>query len=55
VEAIEREIRERDHADSTRRDSPLTRAPDALSIDTSLLAPEEVVQKMLEAVEARRG
>ena len=40
--AIEREIRERDHADMTRRDSPLTRAPDAILLDTTDLTPEQV-------------
>lgn len=51
--AIEREIRERDSADSTRADSPLIRAPDAILLDTTLLGPEEVVERMLAAVEAR--
>ena len=52
--AIEREIRERDHADSTRGDSPLTRAPDALYLDTTDLTAEEVAGRMLAVVEARR-
>jgi cytidylate kinase len=51
--AIEREIRERDSADSTRADSPLIRAPDAILLDTTLLGPGEVVERMLAAVEAR--
>lgn len=51
--AIEREIRERDHADSTRTDSPLTRAPDAVYLDTTDLSPEEVVERMLVMVRAR--
>ena len=50
---IEREIRERDHNDSTRSDSPLTRAPDALLIDTTHLGPEAVVERMLEVVKRR--
>jgi cytidylate kinase len=56
--AIEREIRARDHADSTRTDSPLTRTPDAVYIDTTSLALEDVVERMRTAVEqtlARRG
>ena len=53
LEAIEAEIRERDHLDSTRRDSPLTRAPGAAHLDTTSLAPEEVLARMLEAVRAR--
>ena len=51
--AIERELRERDRADSTRADSPLVRAPDAILLDTTLLGPEEVVERMLAAVEAK--
>jgi cytidylate kinase len=52
--AIEREIRQRDHADMTRSDSPLTRAPDAVSLDTTTLTPDQVVEKMLEVVERKR-
>jgi cytidylate kinase len=48
-EVVEREIRERDHLDSTRTDSPLTRAADALHLDTTGLTPEEVVERMLQA------
>jgi cytidylate kinase len=50
--AIEREIRERDHADSTRADSPLTRAAGAIGIDTTDDAPDTVVARMMAAVEA---
>ncbi|HET7746323.1 MAG TPA: (d)CMP kinase, partial [Vicinamibacteria bacterium] len=53
VEAIAEEIRARDHADSTRAESPLTRAKDALHIDTTDLDAEEVVARMMEAVEDR--
>jgi CMP/dCMP kinase len=52
LSAIEREIRERDHADSTRADSPLTRAPGAISVDTTAHTPDEVVERMLAAVRA---
>jgi len=45
--AIEREIRERDHADSTRIDSPLTRAADAVHVDTTHLAAADVVERLL--------
>jgi cytidylate kinase len=54
LRAIEEEIRRRDRADSTRADSPLTRAPDAVHVDTTGLAPETVVDRMIEVVEARR-
>jgi len=56
LDTIEREIRERDHADSTRAESPLTRAPDAIHLDTTELGLPEVVRRMLAAVDAaRRG
>jgi len=55
VEAIESEIRARDRADSTRTDSPLTRAADAVSLDTTELEPAEVVERMAALVEERRG
>ena len=53
--AIEREIRARDHADSTRADSPLTRAPDAIRLDTSAMGLEEVVERMLAQAEEMLG
>jgi len=55
LEAVEREIRARDHADSTRADSPLTRATDAVDVDTTELELEEVVSQMLRAVDAVRA
>jgi cytidylate kinase len=55
LDAIEREIHERDHADSTRADSPLTRAADAIHVDTTTLALEEVVARMLAAADAVRS
>jgi CMP/dCMP kinase len=53
VDVIEGEIRARDRADSTRTDSPLTRAADAVMLDTTALAPGEVVEKMAEIVAGR--
>ena len=55
LETVEREIRDRDHADSTRADSPLTRATDAVDVDTTELELEEVVSRMLQAVDAVRA
>jgi cytidylate kinase len=52
--AIERDIRDRDHADMTRPDSPLTRAPDAILLDTTDLTPEQVLDRMWEVVSAKR-
>jgi cytidylate kinase len=51
LDTIEREIRERDHADSTRAESPLTRAPDAIHLDTTELGLDEVVRRMLSTIE----
>jgi cytidylate kinase len=48
--AIEKEIRDRDHSDSTRADSPLTRVPDAIHVDTTSVGLDEVVERMLAAV-----
>lgn len=53
VDAIEQEIRARDRADSTRSDSPLTRAEDAVVLDTTLLEPDAVVERMAEVVAER--
>ena len=53
LESIEREIRARDHADSTRADSPLTRVADAIHVDTTRMGLEEVVERMLAAAEER--
>jgi cytidylate kinase len=50
LEELEREIRVRDHSDSTRADSPLVRAEDALLLDTSELTPEQVVERMAAVV-----
>jgi cytidylate kinase len=47
VEAIERDLRARDLADSTREASPLRPAEDAVIIDTTRLAVDEVVAIVL--------
>lgn len=41
LEEIERNIRERDYADQTRKVSPLRRAEDAIVLDTSHMTPEQ--------------
>lgn len=53
VAEIEREMLERDRKDSTRADSPLTRTADAVLLETTGLAPEQVVDRMLEVVRSR--
>jgi len=55
LDAIEKEVRERDYTDTHRAESPLARAWDALELDTTRLDPDEVVERMLAAVRAREG
>jgi len=47
---LQREIENRDRQDSTRKVSPLTPAADAVTIDTTSLTLEQVVDKILERV-----
>jgi CMP/dCMP kinase len=49
-EAVKRNLQERDRIDSTRSDSPLKQAEDAILIDNTHLTPEEQLQKVLELV-----
>lgn len=49
---IERMLAERDRRDSTRDDSPLTMADGAITIDTTGLEVDEVVERLLGLIEA---
>jgi cytidylate kinase len=53
LETVEAEVRERDHNDTHRADSPLTRAADAVALDTTELGEREVVDRMLAVVRER--
>jgi cytidylate kinase len=55
VAAIAEEIVRRDRADSTRADSPLAQAADAVLLDTSDLTLDEVVERVCGEVRARTG
>ena len=44
--SVRKEMARRDNADSTRRDSPLKKAEDALCLDTSNMTPMDVVMRM---------
>lgn len=48
---LQQEIEARDHRDRTRQDSPLVQAADAIYLDTSTLAIEEVVRLILAMVD----
>ncbi len=47
-EAVLKNVTERDHIDTTRKDSPLIKAKDAIEIDNSNLSLEEQYQKILQ-------
>lgn len=52
---LQQEIEARDHRDKTRNDSPLVRAADAIYLDTSELAIEEVVSLIAGMVDRLSG
>lgn len=53
LEAVARQIAERDDRDRTRADSPLRQAPDAIYVNTDGKSIEEVVEIVLKAVRDR--
>ena len=54
LKVLTEEIDRRDRADSAREESPLTRAEDAIEIDTTELSPAEVVDRIVELARSRR-
>lgn len=54
-ETVLAEMRERDHRDSTREDSPLKPAPDSVTVDTDGISIEQVVDRISEVVVERTG
>ncbi len=53
LEAVRREVQDRDHRDSTRADGPLTCPPGAVQIDTSDMSFDDVVRRLEAEVRAR--
>ena len=53
LEEIENDVRKRDYIDSHRDFAPLKCAPDALTLDTSFMSVEEVVNKVIEIINAK--
>jgi len=51
LDEVKRELAERDHRDATRELSPLTRAKDAIVVDTTDMSPEQVVDHLLGMIE----
>lgn len=54
VGQIQKEIEERDLTDTTRKVSPLKAAPDAISIDTSNLSVDQVIEKIISLLPQKR-
>lgn len=52
-ETLSQQMRERDRRDSSRPDSPLSQAPDAVYLDTTAMTIEEVEEAILKIVRAR--
>ena len=53
LESIEKEIKSRDHIDSTRKIAPLKKADDAFEIDVTHLTIEEVFNKILSKINSK--
>jgi len=53
LDEVLRDQRERDERDRTRRFSPMTKAPDAVEVDTTGLGVEEVVEAIVSLARAR--
>ena len=54
LENIIAEIKQRDHEDRTRAISPLCPAEDAIKIDTTKFAIEEVIDKVMEQINLKK-
>ncbi len=50
IETVRANLLERDHIDSTREDSPLRKAPDAIVIDNTHLSPRQQLERAMELV-----
>ncbi len=54
LDEIERELKMRDHIDSTRSVAPLSKASDAIELDTDNLTIDEVVQIIIDYADAKK-
>ena len=55
LDTVRDEIKDRDRQDTTRALAPLVKAADALEIDTSDLTVEQVVERVMAAIESRQA
>ena len=53
LEEIKEQIKIRDHNDSTRKESPLKMADDAILVDTTNMTIEEVREKIISLIKER--
>ena len=53
-EEVLQSIQERDHIDSTRKESPLRKAEDAIEIDSSTMSIDEVVARVSKEIYQKR-
>ncbi|MBI4964915.1 MAG: (d)CMP kinase [Desulfomonile tiedjei] len=53
LDQVREEMRARDHRDESRDHSPLVQARDAIVIDTTHLTPQQVLERMLQDIEAK--
>jgi len=53
LENLEKEIEKRDHIDSTRQESPLLKAEDAVEIDTTGKTTAQVTEEVMQLVQGR--
>lgn len=54
LEDVRKDIEYRDRNDSSRSFAPLSKAPDALEIDTTGISPEEVVRMIMDIIKNRK-
>jgi cytidylate kinase len=54
VERIKTELKRRDERDSTRSNSPLMQAEDAIRIDTTKMEIEDQVNRIIDQISKRR-
>lgn len=50
---VEENLKNRDHLDTTREESPLTKSPDAVIVDNTLLSIDELKGKALEIIQEK--
>ncbi|MFA6693143.1 MAG: (d)CMP kinase, partial [Acholeplasmataceae bacterium] len=55
IDQVIEDIVLRDQKDSTRKESPLRKADDAITLDTTHLTIDEVVEKIIELTDKRRN